>query len=91
MDNVAIGTNNSLAGLQLYKQILHEFLSILEQHLYFFKVSKCEFEKNEIEFLKFCIGKGTVHIDLSKIGGIANWPRDLKFVKEVWQILRVLI
>ena len=43
-----------------------------------------------MEFLGFRVGNGTVRIDPSKIGGIADWPRILKSVKEVRQILGVL-
>src|SRR5882757_4965970 len=90
MDDVAIGTNASPEGRNLHKQIVHEFLDTLEQHSYFLKASKCEFEKEEMEFLGFRVGGGTVRIDPSKIGGITNWPRELKSVKEVRQILGVL-
>ena len=54
------------------------------------KVSKCEFEKREIEFLGFLVGNGTVRIDPTKVEGISDWPRELKSVKEVCQILGVL-
>ena len=90
MDDVAIGTDNSPSGRMLHKTIVHEFLQILENHDYFLKVSKCEFEKDSMEFLGFRVGQGTVKIDPSKIGGIADWPRQLHSVKEVRQILGVL-
>ncbi len=53
MDNVAIGTDDSPAGIWLHKEIIHCFLAILKQHAYFLKLSKCEFEKEEMEFLGF--------------------------------------
>ena len=90
MDDVAIGTNNNQMGQELHKEIVNEFLNILEQHSYFLKISKCEFKKPDMEFLEFRVGNGTVRIDPSKIGGISNWPRELKTVKEVRQILGVL-
>jgi hypothetical protein len=90
MDDVAIGTDNSPEGQKLHEQIVHEFLNILERHSYFLKVSKCEFEKDNMEFLGFLVGNGTVRIDPTKIGGITNWPRQLHSVKEVRQILGVL-
>jgi hypothetical protein len=90
MDNVAIGTKDSPEGRRLHKQIIHDFLNILEQHSYFLKVSKCEFEKNRMEFLGFQVGEGTVKIDPLKIGGITNWPQKLNSVKEVRQVLGVL-
>ena len=90
MDDVAIGTDDSVQGQELHRQIIHEFLNILEQHSYFLKVSKCEFEKTQIEFLGFLVENGTTCIDPSKIGGIANWPQELASVKQVHQILGVL-
>jgi len=83
MDNVAIGTEDSPEGKQLHEEIIHKFLDILEQHSYFLKVSKCAFEKEDMEFLGFKVGKGTVCIDPAKIGGIADWPQQLKSVKKV--------
>src|SRR5882757_2411431 len=90
MDDVAIGTDNTPEGRILHAKIIHDFLDILERQSYFLKASKCAFEKTSIEFLGFCVGHGTVRVDQSKIGGIADWPRDLKSVKEVRQILGVL-
>ena len=90
MDDVAIGTDNSPAGQELHEKILKEFLNILREQSYFLKASKCDFEKGEIDFLGFRVGGGTVRIDPSKIGGITTWPRELKSVKEVRQVLGVL-
>jgi hypothetical protein len=90
MDNVAIETEDSLNGHRLHEQIVNEFLTILKKHSYFLKMSKCEFEKPDMEFLGFKVEQGTVQIDLSKIGGISDWPQELKSVKKVHQILRVL-
>jgi hypothetical protein len=90
MDDVAIGTDNSSEGQELHEQIIHEFLNILKTHSYFLKVSKCEIEKDNMEFLGFLVGNGTVWIDPAKIEGITNWPQQLHSVKEVQQILGVL-
>jgi hypothetical protein len=89
MNDVAIGTEDSPNGCKLHKQIVNEFLTILKKHSYFLKVSKCEFEKPDMEFLRFKVGQGTVWIDLSKIGEISDWPQELKSIK-VHQILEVL-
>jgi hypothetical protein len=58
MDDIAIGTDDTPQGQELHEQIVHEFLNILKQHSYFLKVSKCEFEKEEMEFLGFLVGQG---------------------------------
>jgi hypothetical protein len=90
MDDVAIGTDDSPEGRKLYKQIIHNFLNILQQHSYFLKALKCKFEKGRMEFLGFQVGEGTVKIDPSKIEGITDWPQKLNSVKEVRQVLGVL-
>src|SRR5229473_5031738 len=90
MDNVAVGTDNLPAGIQLHKEIVHCFLAILKRHAYFLKLSKCKFEKKEMEFLGFQVGNRQVRVDPSKISGIKDWPLELKNIKQVRQILRVL-
>ncbi len=90
MDDVAIGTDDSPAGIQLHKEIVHCFLAILKRHAYFLKLSKCKFKKKEMEFLGFWVGNRQVRVDSSKISRIKDWPLELKNVKQIRQILRVL-
>src|SRR5260221_6379740 len=90
MDDVAVGTDNLPAGIQLHKEIVHCFLAILRRHTYFLKLSKCEFEKKEMEFLGFQVGNRQVRVDPSKISRIKDWPLELKNIKQVRQILGVL-
>ena len=90
MDDVAIGTDNTVEGRKLHREIVREFLGLLADHSYSLKASKCKFEKAQIEFLGFSVQNGTVQIDPSKIGGISNWPRTLHSQKQVRQILGVL-
>ena len=47
-------------------------------------------QKPDMEFLRFKVEQEIVQIDPSKIGGISDWPQELKSVKEVHQILGVL-
>jgi len=90
MDDVRIGMDNTPEGRQLHETIIHEFLDILEWHLYFLKFSKCKFLKKKLEFLGFLVSNGQVCVEPSKISGISNWPLELKNVKQVQQILGVL-
>lgn len=83
MDDGTIGTDNSPSETKLHETIVHEFLNIFKQRSYFLKIFKCKIEKNKIEFLRFCVGQGTVQIDPLKIGEIADLPRKQKSVKEV--------
>ncbi len=74
MDDIAIGMEDSPEGRVLHQKIVHEFLETLKQHSYYLKVSKCEFEQPNMEFLGFQVSNGTVKVDSSKIGGISDWP-----------------
>jgi Reverse transcriptase (RNA-dependent DNA polymerase) len=76
--------------LALHRCMNHCLLNIFEEHSYFLKSSKCEFERTEIDFLGVRLGHGQITIDPSKIAGIKEWPRTLKSVKEVCSTLGVL-
>jgi RNase H-like domain found in reverse transcriptase/Integrase zinc binding domain/Reverse transcriptase (RNA-dependent DNA polymerase) len=88
MDDCLIATADR--ELTLHWKMNHRLLDIFEEHSYFLKPSKCEFEKTEIDFLGVRLGNGQITIDPSKITGIKEWPRTLKSVKEVRSTLGVL-
>jgi Reverse transcriptase (RNA-dependent DNA polymerase) len=81
MDDCLVATAEG--ELTLHRKMNHRLLDIFEEHSYFLKPSKCEFEKTEIDFLGVRLGNGKITIDPSKIAGIKEWPRMLKSVKEV--------
>jgi RNase H-like domain found in reverse transcriptase/Integrase zinc binding domain len=88
MDDCLIATAEG--ELALHRRMNHRLLDIFEDHSYFLKPSKCEFERTEIDFLGVHLGHGQITIDPSKIAGIKDWPRTLKSVKEVRSTLGVL-
>ncbi len=90
MDNVTIGIKDDAEGRKLHQQIINEFLAVLKKHSYYLKTSKCAFEQAQIEFLRFLLGQGTVHVDPSKRNRLETWPRELHNIKEVRQVLGVL-
>jgi hypothetical protein len=90
MDDVCIMTDDSEEGRALHRKIVHEFLNCLERHSYFLKVSKCQFKQTSINFLGYTVKNGVACIDPTKISGLRSWPRTLKTVKEVRQVLGVL-
>jgi hypothetical protein len=71
MDDWAIATDNTSEGQALHQQIVHMFLDLMEEHLYFLKVSKCIFEQDHIDFLGFQIRAGCAQIDPIKLEGIS--------------------
>jgi hypothetical protein len=51
LDNWIVATPGGDEGLHLHRQIMHEFLDIMERLSYSLKLRKCEFEQPEVEFL----------------------------------------
>jgi hypothetical protein len=74
MDNVCIATDDTPEGYALHRKIIHKFLDTLEKHSYFLKVSKCQFEQTEVEFLGYVVKEGVAKIDPTKISGLKTWP-----------------
>ena len=53
---------------------LDEVLSILEEHLLYAKMSKCEFGMKEMLYLGHIIGAKGVQVHMEKIRAIKDWP-----------------
>jgi hypothetical protein len=71
MDDILIHTDENIPEHQ--KQI-HQVLDKLQEHVLYLKPEKCLFKKKSMEFLGVILEKGTVHMDPSKLKGIADWP-----------------
>ena len=54
---------------------LDQVLTILEEHQFFAKMSKCTFGKEEVDYLGHIISKEWVKVDPSKIKAITEWPK----------------
>jgi Reverse transcriptase (RNA-dependent DNA polymerase) len=87
MDNCIIGTKEG--ENDLHKQMTHRLLEIFEQHSYFLKPAKCEFEQASTTFLGVQLGNREIAMDPSKIAGITDWPETLATVKDVRSTLGV--
>ena len=90
MDDWWVTTPNDEEGRKLHRQICHEFLDRMKEKLYFLKLSKTKFEEPVIEILGWQVTEDGVCIDPTKVAGIAEWPRNLKNLKEVRSTLGVL-
>ena len=90
MDDWWVATANDKAGWRLHEEIIHAFLHHMEECSYFLKPSKCIFKQDSINILGWVAGHGQVHIDPTKVKGLAEWPRELKNIHEVHQILGLL-
>jgi RNase H-like domain found in reverse transcriptase/Reverse transcriptase (RNA-dependent DNA polymerase) len=87
MDDCIIGTKEGEEDL--HKQMTHRLLELFEQHSYFLKPAKCEFEQTSTTFLRVQLGNGEIAMDPSKIAGITDWPETLATVKDVRSTLGV--
>jgi len=88
MDDCIIGT--AQGELTLHHKMVHRLLDLFEEHLYFLKPSKCEFEQESTTFLGVQLRKGEIAMDLSKITGVRDWLETLHSVKDVRLVLGVL-
>ncbi|MGQ2964065.1 MAG: reverse transcriptase domain-containing protein, partial [Agrobacterium sp.] len=61
-------------SIQEHLSHLREIFSLLRQHKYFAKLSKCEFMKESLPFLGHIISKDGVAVDPSKVAAIKDWP-----------------
>ncbi|KAJ9532418.1 hypothetical protein QJQ45_010564 [Haematococcus lacustris] len=61
-------------SIQEHLSHLREIISLLRQHKYFAKLSKCEFMKESLPFLGHIISKDGVAVDPSKVTAIKDWP-----------------
>jgi hypothetical protein len=78
MDNFGIGSKDTPVGREGHCECIHDLLSLMQEHSYHLKPSKCQWMQPKMEFLGILMKKGMMHIDLSKREGLLNWPRILK-------------
>jgi RNase H-like domain found in reverse transcriptase/Reverse transcriptase (RNA-dependent DNA polymerase) len=87
MDDCIISTKEGEEDL--HKHMTHCLLELFEQHSYFLKPAKCEFEQTSTTFLGVQLGNREIVMDPSKIAGITDWPETLATVKDVCSTLGV--
>jgi hypothetical protein len=79
MDDIAIHTKPKPEETEeqhkkRHRQHTHHILEKLEKNDLYLKPSKCEFEKEEIEYLGIIVGQNKLRMDPGKLKGIADWP-----------------
>ena len=79
MDDILVHTEDNLA---LHRKQVHQVLDKLRQHDLYLKLEKCLFEKKSMEFLGVVLERGQIHMDPTKLKGVADWPTP-KSVKDV--------
>jgi Reverse transcriptase (RNA-dependent DNA polymerase) len=72
MDNMLIATHDNP---DFHAMCVHHVLEKLAAHDLYLKPEKCVFEQHRVEFLGVVLQHGTIHMDPTKIQGVADWPR----------------
>jgi hypothetical protein len=70
MDDILIYTPT----IAEHRKIVHEVLKRLQDHDLYLKPEKCEFKKQEIEYLGMIIHPGEVCMDPGKVSAVWDWP-----------------
>jgi len=79
MDNLAIHTKpkkgkNEDEHRRRHEYYTHIILDKLQENDLYLKPEKCEFAKEEIEYLGVIIGRNKLRMDPKKLKGVADWP-----------------
>jgi hypothetical protein len=83
MDDILIATEGTLNA---HKEKVTAVLQKLKDNDLFLKPEKCQFHREEVEYLGVIVGKGQVKLDPVKVKGITEWPTPTK-VKELRSFL----
>ncbi len=78
MDDILIYTED----LKHHRKIVREVLAQLLKYDLYLKPEKCDFEKQEMEYLGMIITPGEVCMDPGKVNAVRNWPTP-KTLKDV--------
>ena len=70
MDDILVFTHT----LTEHRKVVCEVLQILQDNKLCLKPKKCEFKKQEIEYLGMIIQRGHVAMDMKKVEAIRDWP-----------------
>jgi len=70
MDDILIYTED----LKHHRKIVQEVLARLLKYDLYLKPEKCDFEKQEMEYLGMIITPGEVRMDPGKVNAVRNWP-----------------
>ena len=71
MDDILIATTESLRS---HRNHVAHVLKKLQNNDLFLKPEKCQFHKEEVEYLGVIVGKGQVKMDPVKVKAITDWP-----------------
>src|SRR5713101_6290187 len=70
MDNILIATKTMEQHRGLVKQVLQH----LQDNNLFLKLEKCNFEKEQMDYLRLILKPGHITMDPIRLQGIMDWP-----------------
>jgi hypothetical protein len=70
MDDILIAADK----LEILRQRTLCVLQVLQDNDLYLKPEKCEFEKQEVDYLGFIIKLNKITMDPKKLAGISDWP-----------------
>jgi hypothetical protein len=70
LDDILIFT----VTLEEHRRVVHEVLDRLKRHDLYLRPEKCEFERQEVEYLGLVIQEGEVRMDPAKVEAVREWP-----------------
>ena len=76
MDDCGLGI--LLKDIALHIEIIHFLFDLLARHGLYLKLSKSVFMQPQMDFLGTRISKDGATIDLAKVAGLRDYPRELK-------------
>src|SRR6267154_1265924 len=91
MDDIAIHTrreNNKteVQHLERHRQLVREMLTILQKNDLYLNINKCQFERQEVNYLRVCIGGKQIKMEEAKV----EWVRDWKPSRNVTKVRHFL-
>ena len=88
MDNIAIHTKREDGEmedqhLQRHQQLVKEMLTILRKHSLYLNIDKCQFERQEVDYLGVRIGGKSIKMEEAKVERVKTWkpPRNVTEVR----------
>lgn len=70
------------ADLEDHHKVIEEIMRCLVTHSFFFKLEKCEFDQEKIEYLRVVISHNKIEMNPKKVKAIKEWPNP-KCVKDI--------
>ena len=77
MDDIIVFTKT----IEEHRQVTHKVLEILKKNNLYVKPEKCEFEKEEVDYLGVIVSEDKVAVDPAKAKAVSDWPRPQKLIE----------